>query len=192
MDTIKYVFETKQPELRRLVVKYGLQPAKNSKDLLDKVSYLMLKFKEEFLKDLATIHPDRELILWSVDSDKKSESNSEARGGCSSVFDCPQPQSCKNGTCTSTPVLENKITKDILLGACGCSGADGVSQDAVDEFSNCGGNPDCKCGNKDAQSFSNVEGKSFSDTLKDNMPLVIVGSLLLVGGLIFLGKRQLA
>jgi hypothetical protein len=170
MDTIKYVFETKQPELRRLVVKYGLQPAKNSKDLLDKVSYLMLKFKEEFLKDIAAIHPDRELILWSQDSDKKSSVDAVA---------------------AENAVIEKK-SKEVISSACGCSGADGVSQDAADEFSNCGGNPDCKCGNKSNQVFSNAEGKSFSDTLKDNMPLVIVGSLLLVGGLIFLGKRQLA
>lgn len=175
MDTIKYVFETKQPELRRLVVKYGLQPAKNSKDLLDKVSYLMLKFKEEFLKDIAAIHPDRELILWSQDSDKKS--SVDAVDAENAVIE-KEPYDKKHNDATSS--------------ACGCSSADGVSQDAVDEFSNCGGNPYCKCGNKSNQVFSNVEGKSFSDTLKDNMPLVIVGSLLLVGGLIFLGKRQLA
>jgi hypothetical protein len=131
MDTIKYVFETKQPELRRLVVKYGLQPAKNSKDLLDKVSYLTLKFKEEFLKDIADIHPDRELILWSQDSDKKSSVDAVAAE-------------------TSVSVKEklDKNYNDATSSACGCSGADGESQDAVDEFSNCGGNPDCKCGNK--------------------------------------------
>lgn len=176
MDTIKYIFETKQPELRRLVVKYGLQPAKNSKDLLDKVSYLTLKFKEEFLKDIAAIHPDRDLILWSQDSDKKSAVDAVAAE--TSVLTKKEPY--------------DKKSKEVISSACGCSGADGENQDAADEFSNCGGNPDCKCGNKNNQSFSNAEGKSFSDTLKDNMPLVIVGSLLLVGGLIFLGKRQLA
>ena len=65
IDTIRYVYENKQPELRRLVVKYGLPPAKNSKDLWSKVNYLVAKFKSEMLKDIADIHPDKDLIIWS-------------------------------------------------------------------------------------------------------------------------------
>jgi LPXTG-motif cell wall-anchored protein len=37
-----------------------------------------------------------------------------------------------------------------------------------------------------------VADGSFQETLKNNMPLVIVGSLLLVGGLIFFGNRRMS
>ena len=58
-----------------------------------------------------------------------------------------------------------------------------------DDFSNCSGNPDCTCDCKK----SNAEGENqkieVKATLANNMPLRVVGSLLLVGGLIFLGSK---
>lgn len=165
IDTIRYVFENKQPELRRLVVKYGLTPAKNQSDLWKKVNYLVAKFKDEMLRDIALIHPDKALILWA-----------EAPQGTENA---PTPISESDVNPDKKP--ENKENKS---GACGCSGADGV------DYSYCSGNPNCNCDKGKAETKSNADGKSFADTMKDNMPLVIVGSLLLVGGLILFGNRQ--
>ena len=171
INTIRYVFANRQPELRRLVVKYGLTPAKNEHDLWRKVNYLGKTFKKEFFKDIADIHPDRELILWN-ELPKLSQA----------------PTSISDADVKHPEIQE--IVKKVIekkSGACGCSGADGE-----EESSNCGGNPNCGCGKgkKNEPSFSNADGKSLSDTLKDNMPLVIIGSLILVGGLILLGNRQ--
>lgn len=169
IDTIRYVFENRQPELRRLVVKYGLPPAKNSKDLWSKVNYLVAKFKSEMLKDIADIHPDKDLIVWS--------------------------ESTKNAP-TSINEIDLKsilpIAKEDKSSACGCSGADGdysecqgnPNCDCNKGYSNCGGNPNCKCGQ-----YSNADG--IGSKIKDNMPIVVIASLLVVGGLLFLGNRNI-
>ena len=166
-NTIKYIFENKQPELRRLVVKYGLTPAKNKMDLWKKVNYLIAKFKDEMLFDVAKIHPDRDLIIWALQQQQQETS----------------------------PVTETAIAaKEISSNACGCSSADGDDYSNVcgcssangDEYSNCYGNPNCNC-NK-----SGIDGAEVSKVVektKFNMPLIVVGSLLVVAGLIFLGNK---
>lgn len=156
MNTLKYVFENRQPELQKMVVKYGLRPAKNKLDLFKKVNAIVAKYKADALKDIAEIHPDRELILWSVG------------------YGTPA---------TPPPVSENKSS----AAGCGCSAASG-------EYSNCGGcGCGCGCGanavNKSTpMKFSNAEGDGAN---KDaNMPLIIIGSLIAVGVLMFAGGRQ--
>ena len=186
INTIRYVFGSSKPELRRLLVKYGLPPAKNEQDLWRKTNYLVAKFKDEMLKDIAYIHPDRELILWSA----KNEQNEN---------------DTQNDTQNDTK-LEPKVGKT--------SRADGD-----EEKSNCCG---CGCGSNKKSNVggeTNTEvvpqqvggtaaslpqpqpqvvvqaaaaSGSFQETLKNNMPLVVVGSLLLVGGLILFGNRQMS
>lgn len=153
-NTITYIFENRQPELKRLIVKYGLNPAKNKVDLWKKINYLVAKFKDEMLRDLAEIHPDKDLILWN-------ESQKE---------DVKLPES------TPIAIVEAKSN------ACGCSGANGEK-----EFSNCYGNPSCSCGCKN--NYANVEGENEDNKSKDNLPLLVVGSLLVISGLLFLGNR---
>lgn len=158
IDTIRYVYENRQPELRRLVVKYGLPPAKNAKDLWTKVNYLVAKFKGEVLKDIADIHPDKDLIIWN-ESTKVSSDN--------------VPKSISELDLNTILPIE----KEKKSGACGCAGADG-------EYSECGGG--CGC-SRCKTTYSNVGG--IGEKVKDNMPILVIGSLLLVGGLLFLNRN---
>ena len=158
IDTIRYVYENRQPELRRLVVKYGLPPAKNAKDLWTKVNYLVAKFKGEVLKDIADIHPDKDLIIWN-ESTKVSSYN--------------VPKSISELDLNTILPIE----KEKKSGACGCAGADG-------EYSECGGG--CGC-SRCKTTYSNVGG--IGEKVKDNMPILVIGSLLLVGGLLFLNRN---
>jgi hypothetical protein len=157
MNTLNYVFENRQPELRQMVVDYGLKPAKNRLDLYKKVNAIVAKYKNQALKDIAKIHPDREFILWSVENEESA----------------PKKE-----------VVETKSS------ACGCSGADG-------EYSNCGGGCACGCGGKcgssnnekQAKQYSSVDGDTTPSALKNNMPIIVIGSLLAVGGLLLLGRQ---
>jgi hypothetical protein len=165
-NTIKYIFENKQPELRRLVVKYGLTPARNKNDLWKKTNYLIAKFKDEMLLDVAKIHPDRDLIVWSIQKMQESQRQ------------MPQQVSSANS------IVENNSEQ--VANACGCSGADGndySNANGIDEYSNCYGNRDCNC-----QCQSNITGEEIKTKIKANMPLLIIGSLLVVGGLLLYNK----
>ena len=64
-----------------------------------------------------------------------------------------------------------------VVAACGCAGADG-------EYSECGGG--CGC-SRCKTTYSNVGG--IGEKVKDNMPILVIGSLLLVGGLLFLNRN---
>jgi hypothetical protein len=151
VNTIRYIFENKQPEVARLVVKYGLPPAKSKGDLWRKLNYVIVKFKEEVMSDLAELHPDKELIIWNYENSKKSNNSLDK-------------------------AIEEKIesVSELKSNACGCSGADG-------SFSNCNGNMECTC---NCEKKSNVEGNT-----KDKTPMIIIGSLLLVGGLLLLSRN---
>jgi len=169
INTIRYVFGAKKPELRRLVVKYGLPPAKNEQDLWHKTNYLVAKFQEEMLKDIAYIHPDRELILWSTDESKgKNEEKSNGKPDCN----------CGLG---------------IGKKPCGCAGAtsnfEGNEQAVMQPQSQ----PQPQQEQVVPQVVvEKIKAGSFQETLKNNMPLVVVGSLLLVGGLILFGNRKIS
>lgn len=51
------------PKAKALVVKYGYDPARNYDDLIYKLFRLTKDYKKEALKDLAELHPHKELIL---------------------------------------------------------------------------------------------------------------------------------
>jgi hypothetical protein len=169
-NTIKYIFENKQPELRRLLIKYGLTPARNRNDLWKKTNYLIAKFKDEMLLDVAKIHPDRDLIVWSLQ--KMQESQRQLPPQVSNI----------------NAINENvsNIMHEQVSNACGCSGADGndySNANGIDEYSNCYGNRDCNC-----QCQSNISGEEIKAKVKANMPLLLIGSLLVVGGLLLYNK----
>jgi hypothetical protein len=175
INTIRYIFGAKKPELRRLVVKYGLPPAKNEQDLWHKTNYLVAKFQEEMLKDIAYIHPDRELILWSTKSEESKGKNSEEKSNCYGNPDC----NCGVG---------------IGKKPCGCAGA--TSNFEGNEQAVMQPQPQQQAQPQQQQVpqvvVEKIQAGSFQETLKNNMPLVVVGSLLLVGGLILFGNRKMS
>lgn len=188
INTIRYVFGAKKPELRRLVVKYGLPPAKNEQDLWHKTNYLVAKFQKEMLKDIAYIHPDRELILWSTETEEsKGKNDSEEKSNCYGNPDCncgvgigKKPCGCGCAGATSNvggqteQVAPQMMTREQIkqVGVTAAS----LPQQAVPQV----------------QVVEKIQAGSFQETLKNNMPLVVVGSLLLVGGLILFGNRQMS
>jgi len=171
---------TKQPELQRLVVKYGLSPAKNQGDLWKKVNYLLLKFREDFMKDIADIHPDKDLFAWRFSLDKNTE---------------VEPRSIINNDVPTKSELEN-IAQNIKVATktsgCGGEQTSGVNNE---QTSNCCGSgfdaekSDCNGCNAMKSGF---DGGQIKEKIKDNMPLIIVGSLALVFGVIALTNRKLA
>ena len=180
-NTIKYIFENKQPELRRLIIKYGLTPAKNNADLWKKVNYLIAKFKDEMLFDVAKLHPDKDLILWAYQQQQQQQQQQQRGFDMMQKSSYNQNQSNVEGDYSDACGCSS-ANGDEYSNACGCSSANG------DDYSNCNGNPDCKC-----NCSSGVDGQesktTVADKLKNNMPLVVVGSLLLVGSLILFGNR---
>ena len=122
------------------------------------MNYLVAKFKGEVLKDIADIHPDKDLIIWN-ESTKVSSDN--------------VPKSISELDLNTILPIE----KEKKSGACGCAGADG-------EYSECGGG--CGC-SRCKTTYSNVGG--IGEKVKDNMPILVIGSLLLVGGLLFLNRN---
>ena len=171
MNTIRYVFMNKQPELQSLVVKYGLSPAQNQNDLWKKVNYLLLKFREEFMKDIADIHPDKDLFSWRFSLDKTDDI---------------EPSTIINDSNPTKSELENIAqnikVEDKTSGCCGekTSGCCGSGFDA--EKSDCNG---CNSMN------SGFDGGKMGEKIKNNMPLIIIGSLALVFGVIALTNRKL-
>jgi hypothetical protein len=51
------------PKAKALIVKYGYEPAQNYDDLIYKLFRLTKDYRKEALKDLADLHPHKELIL---------------------------------------------------------------------------------------------------------------------------------
>ena len=190
INTIRYVFGAKKPELRRLVVKYGLPPAKNEQDLWHKTNYLIAKFQKEMLKDVAYIHPDRELILWSTESDEPKVGKSSAANGNEESNYYGNPCNCGLGiNCNCGLGIGKKPC------GCGCaststSNVEGQNEQAVAP------QPQQVVGKsilpEAPQVVEKIQAGSFQETLKNNMPLVVVGSLLLVGGLILFGNRKMS
>jgi len=167
---IGYVFDSykKNPNvLNKIVVKYGVAPAINPQDLWKKVNFIVTKFPQDALKDIANIHPDKGLIL------------------------------AMSGSGNSTAITnENAITKDHIesaqktSGACGCesktSGCDGGS-------CKCGGT----CGSKKSGADSTTTGTTSTSTdpkissiptiaelksdIKSNLPLVVIAGMFILG-----------
>lgn len=192
INSIRYVFENKQPELRRIIVKYGLPPASNSKDLWKKVNYLVAKFKNEMLRDIAEIHPDKELIVWN-ENQKANDKPNLPEIPLNTIMQSDNSGSDTDFINTSRSNIKQKIKSDKFSSVCGCSSADGSCADG-DDYSNCnGGNCSCGCGNKN--NFSNADANTdgtIKEKVQNNLPLIVVGSLLAVGVLLYIGNRQSA
>lgn len=63
----EYIAYNNRPMAQKMLVKYGLKSAKNPMEMERKLISLTRDYKEEFLKELANIHPDKDLILKYAD-----------------------------------------------------------------------------------------------------------------------------
>ena len=94
--------------VNRILNKYGVRQARSEKDAVAKLNYLIARYKEEALEDLAKEHPHRALILRF----NESENNSSADGDCG----CGGHSSAEGGSEESveTPVvIKDPETKDV-------------------------------------------------------------------------------
>lgn len=67
------------PKAKALIVRYGYEPAIDYDDLLYKLLLFTKEHKEDALKELAEIHPDKELILNYFDKPSKCDCSNKVR-----------------------------------------------------------------------------------------------------------------
>jgi ferredoxin len=65
---------------RAMVVKFGYKPARNLNDLTDKLYAMTSEYQDEALKEMAKIHPHKDLILHYLSEEKKEEPKSGCDG----------------------------------------------------------------------------------------------------------------
>jgi hypothetical protein len=70
----EYIAYNNRPMAQKMLVKYGLKPAKSPLEMERKLIALTRDYKEDALREFANIHPDKELILKYADrGEKKSK-----------------------------------------------------------------------------------------------------------------------
>lgn len=67
----EYIAYNNRPMAQKMLVKYGLKPAKSPIDMERKLIALTRDYKEDALREFANIHPDKELILKYADREEK-------------------------------------------------------------------------------------------------------------------------
>jgi hypothetical protein len=102
----EYIAYNNRPMAQKMLVKYGLKTAKNPNEMERKLISLTRDYKEEFLKELANIHPDKELILKYAD--KKEEKSNFC--GCSG-FDGEKSNFCGCSGFVGEKSTESKPTE---------------------------------------------------------------------------------
>jgi hypothetical protein len=75
-----YIAFNRPKQGQELLEKYGMKRAKSVRDLANRLDVLLLKKKEEALKDFALLHPDRDLILAYQNDNDEQESKSSCCG----------------------------------------------------------------------------------------------------------------
>jgi hypothetical protein len=73
------------PQAKALIIKYGYSPAQDMDDLVMKLDRMVAEHKELALKDIADIHPHRDLIGYYLEQDIRKEIDSlpKPKCGCS-------------------------------------------------------------------------------------------------------------
>lgn len=67
----EYIAYNNRPMAQKMLVKYGLKPAKSPVEMEKKLIALTRDYKEDALKEFANMHPDKELILKYADREEK-------------------------------------------------------------------------------------------------------------------------
>ena len=73
---------------KKLLLNYGYKPARNYNDLVTKLFILTKEHREDALKDLAELHPHKDLILNYFCASKEEKSNVEGKDN-NSDCNCP-------------------------------------------------------------------------------------------------------
>jgi len=110
----EYIAYNNRPMAQKMLVKYGLKSAKSPMEMERKLISLTKDYKEEALRELANIHPDKELILKYVDREEKKSGFC----GCSG-FD---------GDNSSSFCGCSGFDGDNKSSFCGCSGFNGENK----------------------------------------------------------------
>jgi hypothetical protein len=71
------------PQARALIIKYGYAPATSVDDLIYKLDRMVAEHGEVALKDIAEIHPHRDLIGYYLEQDIRKEISSLPKEKCS-------------------------------------------------------------------------------------------------------------
>jgi ubiquitin len=104
------------PKAKALIVRYGYRPARSFNDLIHKLFQFTKEYKEEALKELAEIHPHKDLILnyaqiIPVVEEKKSNCNGD---DMCSVCKAKQTMMSFEGTNTNTNLTQGTDIKSLL------------------------------------------------------------------------------
>lgn len=104
-----------RPAMQRLVVQFGLPPAKSDADLIKKLKYIVQKHGKKAWAEIAKVHPDAALFSMNFDAEEKGKDSLP-------TFDKSQIMS----------EAENTYSEFFGSNACGCSGADGEQTEPPD------------------------------------------------------------
>jgi hypothetical protein len=97
------------PKAKALIVKYGYKPAKSYNDLEYKLLRFTKDFKEEALKELAKIHPHRDLILnYECKQEPKEQAEVITSKEVKSNFEGDWGNQCQCTECRQKRFMENQ------------------------------------------------------------------------------------
>jgi len=106
-----YLVANARPAMQRLVVQFGLPPAKSDSDLIRKLKYIVQKHTKKAWAEIAKVHPDAELFSMNFDgADNKEDA---------------LPKIDKSQIMSEA---ESTYSEFFGSNACGCSGADGENE----------------------------------------------------------------
>ena len=109
----EYIAYNNRPMAQKMLVKYGLKPAKSPIEMERKLIALTRDYKEDALREFANIHPDKELILKYADREEKKSKFcgcSGFDGDDSSFCGCSGFDGVTPNTTTTTPALATTPT----------------------------------------------------------------------------------
>ena len=119
----EYIAYNNRPMAQKMLVKYGLKPAKSPIEMERKLIALTRDYKEEALREFANIHPDKELILKYADKEEKKSKFCGCSGfngddssfcGCSG-FDGNTPAPVTTPALVTTPTNTPPTTNGVFL-----------------------------------------------------------------------------
>ena len=119
----EYIAYNNRPMAQKMLVKYGLKPAKSPIEMERKLIALTRDYKEEALREFANIHPDKELILKYADKEEKKSKFCGCSGfdgddssfcGCSG-FDGNTSTPVTTPAPITTPVTTPPTTNGVFL-----------------------------------------------------------------------------